>query len=103
MNTTDPTNKMQQFARNLIDANAAQVITDWINSLSGTPALAPPTLVPAGGSFLASANVSLLHPDTNATLRYTLDSTLPTTDSIPYSGPFSLTNTTMVMAKAFED
>jgi len=102
MNTTDPAIKMPNLARNLIDTNAVQVMADWINGLPGTLALAPPSIIPAGGSFLASATVALQHADTNATLRYTLDGTLPTTNSVAYFAPFTLTNTLTVKAKAFE-
>jgi chitinase len=74
----------------------------WINSLAGTPALAPPTITPDGGTFSPSVSVTLNPPDTNATLYYTLDGTLPTTNSFLYSVPFTLTNSATVMANAFE-
>jgi len=61
-----------------------------INSLPGVPALAPPTIIPAGGSFFGSINVTLHHPDTNATIRYTLDNSLPTTNSAIYTGPLGV-------------
>lgn len=102
MNSTNPDIKMPDLARNLIDTNATQVIGDWINSLPGTPALAPPTLNPAGGSFVGPVNVTLQHSDPNALLRYTLDNSLPTTNSPLYSGPLTLTNSVIVSAKAFE-
>jgi len=102
MNTIDSAIKMPSLARNLIDTTALQVMTDWINSLPGTPALLPPILSPAGGTFFSATDVALLHPDTNAILRYTLDSTLPTTNSTFYTGPFALTNSATVKAKAFE-
>ncbi|EEF58610.1 chitobiase/beta-hexosaminidase C-terminal domain-containing protein [Pedosphaera parvula] len=102
MNSTDSTIKMPPLARNLVDTNSVQLIAAWINSLPGTPALQPPTLTPAGGTFFNSATIQLQHPDPNAALRYTLDSTLPTTNSQLYSGPFQLTNSAMVTASAFE-
>jgi uncharacterized repeat protein (TIGR03806 family) len=102
MNSTDNAIKMPQLARNLIDPTAVQVISNWINTLPGTPALAPPAIIPAGGNFVGPINVTLAHEDTNATLRYTLDSSLPTTNSPLYGGPFPLSNSVVLKAKAFE-
>ncbi|HEY3855972.1 MAG TPA: chitobiase/beta-hexosaminidase C-terminal domain-containing protein [Verrucomicrobiae bacterium] len=102
MNTLNPTTKMPPLARNTIDANAIAVMAAWINSLGGTPALAPPTLTPASGEFSTPVTLTLLPPDTNATIYYTLDGTLPTTNSILYSGPFKLSFSAVVTANAFE-
>lgn len=103
MSSLDSAVKMPPLARNLADTNALSVIAAWINSLSGTPALAPPTITPNGGTFAPSVNVTLSSTNTGATLYYTLDGTLPTTSSFLYSGPFTLTNTATVMASAFEN
>ena len=46
--------------------------------------------------------MTLHHTDSVAQLRYTLDNTLPTTNSLLFSGPFTLTNSAPVSAKAFE-
>ncbi len=102
INDNDPITKMPPLARNLIDTNAVQVLTDWINSLPGTPALAPPVITPNGGTFSQSVSVTLTPPNTNATLYYTLDGTLPTTNSFLYSTPLALTNSATVTANAFE-
>ncbi len=102
MNNADIDLRMPDMAGTLVDTNDVQLMVNWINSLSGTPALAPPTLVPAGGLFLGSVSIAIQHPDTNATLRYTLNGTLPSSSSQLYIGPFVLTTNATVTAKAFE-
>jgi mono/diheme cytochrome c family protein len=102
INTVNPPTQMPPLARNVIDTNAVQVITDWINSLPGTPALAPPTITPNGGTFMPSITVTLQGPDTNAALYYTLNGALPTTNSLLYTAPFLLTNSATLSASAFE-
>jgi uncharacterized repeat protein (TIGR03806 family) len=101
-NSLDSLIKMPPLARNLVDTNAMAVVAAWINSLPGTPALAPPQIVPNGGSFGGPITVTLTHSDTNAALYYTLDGNLPSTNSIPYSSPFLLASSSVLMAKAFE-
>ncbi|MEY2466202.1 MAG: hypothetical protein QOD03_723, partial [Verrucomicrobiota bacterium] len=102
MNTVNSPVKMPPLARNIVDAGAVQVMSDWINSLDGTPALLPPVITPNGGTFVASINVLLQHPDTNAALYFTLDNSLPTTNSFLYGGPLGLTSNTTITVKAFE-
>jgi uncharacterized repeat protein (TIGR03806 family) len=102
MNTLNPALKMPSLARNLIDTNAVQVVGDWINSLPGTPALLPPVITPDGGTFFSSVNISLVHPDPNAAIYFTLDGSLPTTSSFLYSGPVMLSSNSTVTASAFE-
>ncbi len=102
IDSLDTSIKMPPLDRNVIDTNAVAVLAAWINSLPGTPAETPPTINPNGGSFRGSVQVSLVPPDNNATLYYTLDGTLPTTGSLLYTGPFTLTNSVTVEANAFE-
>jgi cytochrome c553 len=107
MNMVDSSNapakiQMPPLARNLIDTNAIAVMAAWINSLPGTPALAPPIITPNGGNFIASVNVMVQPPDTNATIYYTLDGSLPTTNSLRYSGPINLFSSATISANAFE-
>jgi uncharacterized repeat protein (TIGR03806 family) len=102
MNVVNPPTQMPPLARNLIDTNAVAVMGDWINSFTNTPALPPPTLQPEGGTFEAFVNVTLEPPATDVTMYYTLDGSLPTTNSILYSGPFRLTNSATVNANAWE-
>ena len=101
MNTVNPDIQMPDF-RNLIDTNAVAVMAAWINSLPGIPALAPPTITPNGGTFTSLVNILLQAPDTNATIYYTLDATLPTTNALLYLAPFTLGSNATVTACAFE-
>jgi len=102
MKSVGPSVKMPVLARNLVDTNAVQVFTDWINSLPGTPALEPPTITPNGGMFIPSVTVTLHPAEANATLYYTLNGTLPTTNSLLYSSPLLLTSNVVLKANAFE-
>ncbi len=102
MNTLDPTIKMPPLARNTIDTNAVQLMAAWINSLGGTPALAPPVITPAPGIFSNKVTLTLSPTNTGATLYYTLDGSLPTTNSLVYEGPFDLTSSATVTADAIE-
>lgn len=102
MDSTDDSVKMPPLARNLVDTNAVQVMGDWINSLAGTPALAPPTITPAGGEFDNSVSVALQHPDPTAMIYYTLDGSLPTNTSALFAGAIVLTNNSTLRAKAFD-
>ncbi len=102
MNTTNSSIKMPTLARNLIDTNAVAVMAGWINSLPGTPALAPPIITPNGGSFVSRVGITLTPPDNYSAIYYTLDGSLPTTNSLLYSGAFSLLTNATVSASAFE-
>ncbi len=98
----DPLVKMPTLARNVVDTNAMSVLTAWINSLAGTPALAPPTVAPNGGGFDNAISVSLQSTNGGDVLYYTVDGSLPGTNSTTYTGPFNLTGTTTVRANAFK-
>jgi uncharacterized repeat protein (TIGR03806 family) len=102
MNIVNPSIQMPPLARNLIDTNAVQLIAEWINSLAGAPALPPPALAPPGGTFQGFVNVTIQPPAGNVTMYYTLDGSLPTTNSQPYTGPILLTNSATVSANAWE-
>ncbi len=102
MNSLDSTTKMPPLARNTIDTNAVQLMADWINSLGGTPALAPPVITPASGIFTNKVTLTLTSTNARASLYYTLDGSLPTTNSMSYGGPFDLTSTAVLTVSAFE-
>ena len=101
MNTATNTFKMPPLARSLIDSNAVRIIGDWINSLPGTPALAPPVITPNGGNYFSTVSISLSAPDTNSVIYYTLDGSPPATNSFRYTSAFNLTGSATVAASAF--
>ena len=101
MDTTNTTIRMPPLARQLVDSNAVAVLEDWINSLPGTPAEAPPIITPNGGSYFNKVGIGLAAPDTNAAIYYTLDGTTPTASSLLYSNNFDLTSNAVVSASAF--
>jgi uncharacterized repeat protein (TIGR03806 family) len=102
VNSVDPLIKMPPLARNLVDADAVSLLADWINSLPGTPALPPPTVTPPGGAVLGPLTVTLQDSNPTAQLYYTLDGSLPTELSTLYTGPITLTSSSVITAKAFE-
>ena len=64
--------------------------------------VATPTMVPNGGMFTNSANVTLTCATSGATIRYTTDGTVPFTSSPVYNSPFAVTSTGTVKTKAFK-
>lgn len=69
--------QMPPLGSAVIDAAAVAAIRSYLGGLDGDPALAPPTIDPAGGSFDGSVTVQATHPDAAATLRYRLDGAVP--------------------------
>jgi mono/diheme cytochrome c family protein len=102
IDSTDSAVKMPPLARNLVDTNAVAIIAEWINSLPGTPALPPPTITPASGLYSGPVNVTLQSQTNNTALYYTLDGSLPTTNSFLYTGPFTVSSNETVSASAWE-
>jgi len=98
--TTD-TFKMPPVGRNTIDEPGMALIREWIKSLPGPPVLPPPTMSPPGGTFPGPLTVTLTC-EPGATIRYTIDGTVPTIDDLLYDRPITLTAPTILRAKAFK-
>jgi hexosaminidase len=62
---------------------------------------AAPVIVPNGAIFLQSLTVAVQSPALPATIRYTLDGSEPGPQSLPDTGPFAITKSTVVKARAF--
>lgn len=61
----------------------------------------PPVVSRPSGFYAASATVEIEAPDAGAVVRYTLDGSLPTEASAPYTGPLALEATRVLRAAAF--
>jgi len=74
-----------------------QTVSDFIFTLSKPPATVP-VIMPNGAIFTNSIFVTLATPTPGAQIYYTLNGATPTTNSMLYTSPFELTNTTAVKA-----
>jgi len=102
LRTTDKTIAMPPLARSVVDQAAVSALGDWINSLPGVPALPPPS-ISSSGSPAQGYDVSLSDEHSGALVYYTLDGTIPTAQSAPYSSPFHLSAATTVKVIAAAD
>lgn len=70
--------------------------TGAVNFYTSTPVFGT-----APGFYPGTQSVTITCPDAGATIRYTLDGSVPTTTSTLYSGPVSIPTTKVLRAKAF--
>jgi hypothetical protein len=64
--------------------------------------VATPVIYPAGGVFTNAVLVTISDATSGSAIYYTLDGSLPTTNSILYSGLLVLTNSATIHARAFK-
>ena len=62
-----------------------------------------PNLSLDDGFYDSDTLVTIAHPNSEVTIRYTTDGTLPTASSTVYTDPISITETTVVKARAFSN
>ena len=93
--------KMPPLARNAIDEPGMKLLRQWIESLPGPPVLPPPDISPRGGNFTGPVTVTL-KSEPGASIRYTVDGTVPTTSDLLYEKPVPLTGPMILRAKAFQ-
>ncbi len=79
------------------EVSSVQTISDFVFTELPPPA-PPPVITPEGALFTNSVLVTLSSPFPGAQYYYTVDGTTPTTNSILYTGPILLTNTTALRA-----
>ena len=93
--------QMPPLARNLIDQPGVTLLRQWIESLPGPPVLPPPQISPRGGNYDRPVRV-ILKSEPGATIRYTVDGTVPTRSDLLYQKPVPLTGPTILRARAFK-
>ncbi len=62
---------------------------------------APPTIAPNGGAISIPITVTLSDATSGASIYYTTDGTIPTTNSLKYGGPLTISNSVVLNARAF--
>lgn len=82
-------------------AYSATVITLSESATPPPAVVATPTITPNGGAFTGPVTVTLADSTTEATIRYTLDGSEPTIGSVLYGGPFTLSSSATLKARAF--
>jgi len=70
------------------------------NVVAPTSSVATPVITPSGGSFTSAQLITINSPTSGATVRYTLDGSDPSLSSPQYTGPFLLSSSATVKAKA---
>ena len=65
------------------------------------PTVNAPTVTPGGGIYADSVEVTLGTDTPGASLYYTLDGSLPTESSTPYTAPFTLTDSALLKVRGF--
>jgi mono/diheme cytochrome c family protein len=93
--------KMPPLAHNRLDQGGLELLRHWIETLPGPPVLEPPLISPRGGNFTKPIEVTL-QSEPGASIRYTVDGTMPTLSDLLYQESLKLTGPTILRAKAFK-
>jgi uncharacterized repeat protein (TIGR03806 family) len=95
--------RMPPLARETIDENGVALLKQWILSLPGRDVLDPPVIAPNGGAYHGPLQVTLKESQPGATIRYTLDGSVPGPSDKLYEGPIDINQTTIVRARAYRE
>lgn len=99
--TGDTTVKAKGFKSGFTPSNPVAGTYKYLPPPCGEP-VAKPILSPASGDFTDSMIVQISCATAGATIYYTKDGTEPTTSSLVYNAPLTLTKTRTIKAKAFK-
>ena len=93
--------RMPPLAHNEPDVKDIALLREWIESMPGPHVVPPPDISPAGGNYTKSITITL-KSEPDATIRYTLDGTVPTRKDLLYEEPVTITGPTILRAKAYK-
>jgi hypothetical protein len=97
--TVSSTDTLEAIAVAQGDTNSAVASAAYtINS--SLPSVSTPTFSPAPGTYSSAQSVTISDATSDATIYYTSDGTTPTTSSIKYSGPITVSSTETLQAIA---
>ncbi len=82
-----------------ITGSASKTVTVVVN----LPTAPAPTISPASGSYSGDQSITLGSTLSEASLYYTLDGSTPTTSSLPYTAPFTLSVSATIKAIAVKN
>jgi len=74
----------------------------FANGVTPVQTVSSPSFSVAGGTYTSAQNVAISTSTADATIRYTLDGSIPTASSAVYSAPIAISKTTTLKAKAFK-
>ena len=94
--------KMPPIAHERLDQAGLALLRDWINSLPGIPALAPPEISSTAVTPDGQAEVTVRHPEPDVKIRYTTDGSAPGQSDPIYQGPIRVSLPTVVRARAYK-
>jgi hypothetical protein len=85
-----------------VDAHTNQVIQADSGDIIKFEALPAPTFNPDGGNYQSAQNVAISTVIYGANIMYTLDNSEPTEQSLAYTEPIAINQTTTIKAKVFK-
>jgi Chitobiase/beta-hexosaminidase C-terminal domain len=94
--------KAKAFKSGMTDSDTAQA-TYTITPEQQPTKVSTPTFNPPAGTYSSSQNVALSCNTPDATIRYTVDGSEPSTSSPVYSSPILVSMSTTIKAKAFKN
>ena len=92
--------RMPPLPHGELDRRGLALLREWIESLPGPPVLPPPMISPSGGD--SKPVIVALSAAPGASIRYTLDGSVPTATDASYERPIRIVGPTVVRARAFK-